>query len=341
MFSEEQLRDSNLLAAAVNHNQHKDHHPSVASLGLKRQQIRHGNLEAPGLPRISEEFLIASRMRRWDHETTLSVNEYFTDRIAFVRSQLDAEPDAEAPRLPLPGDVVIQAPLSDVARRRRSIRHFSAASVPLEDTAAVLRHCGGVSGQTLTKLDGGGSLSTEVRVTASGGGLYPVELWIAALRVTGVDVGIYRYLPREDALVRWAGDAAVRLLRASFTEGGEAEIDRAAFVLLFVARPWRSMRKYGPRGMRFVLHETGAMAQNASLASAGLGLGSVDYSSFYDDEANEALGIDGLFQTLLHTLVVGVPDNDGNPSGIKEDLSQWSPAPFRAFAGISQSSATT
>jgi len=45
-----------------------------------------------------------------------------------------------------------------------------------------------------------------------------------------------------------------------------------------------------------------------NLAAAALGIGSVDSSSFYDDEVHEALGFDGVFEALVHAQVLGVPD---------------------------------
>jgi SagB-type dehydrogenase family enzyme len=65
------------------------------------------------------------------------------------------------------------------------------------------------------------------------------------------------------------------------------------------------MRKYGNRGLRFLFLEAGAMAQNIHLACEALGLGSFDCASVYDDEVHEALGIDGLHESLLHTVIIG------------------------------------
>jgi hypothetical protein len=36
-------------------------------------------------------------------------------------------------------------------------------------------------------------------------------------------------------------------------------------------------------------------------------LGSVDCSSYYDDEIDEVLGLDGLYRMVLHTVVLGTP----------------------------------
>jgi nitroreductase len=53
--------------------------------------------------------------------------------------------------------------------------------------------------------------------------------------------------------------------------------------------------------------EAGAIAQNANLAAVALGYGSVECASVYDDEMNEALGLDGVFRSYVHAVVVGYP----------------------------------
>ena len=64
--------------------------------------------------------------------------------------------------------------------------------------------------------------------------------------------------------------------------------------------------RYGARGLRFALQEVGAIAQQINLVCTGLGLASVESSSFYEDELNQALNLDGIFQTATHTMTVGV-----------------------------------
>ncbi|EFS70670.1 hypothetical protein HMPREF9617_02377, partial [Cutibacterium acnes HL056PA1] len=90
--------------------------------------------------------------------------------------------------------------------------------------------------------------------------------------------------------------------------GGPAveQSDAAGVHLVFVISPWRAMRKYGARGLRFALQEVGAIAQQINLVCTGLGLASVESSSFYEDELNQALNLDGIFQTATHTMTVGV-----------------------------------
>jgi nitroreductase len=58
--------------------------------------------------------------------------------------------------------------------------------------------------------------------------------------------------------------------------------------------------------MRHALLEAGAIAAHINLAAAALGLGSVDCSSLFDDEVHEALGVDGIYEAVVHAVVVGV-----------------------------------
>ena len=61
--------------------------------------------------------------------------------------------------------------------------------------------------------------------------------------------------------------------------------------------------------MRYVFLEAGAIAEHISLAAAALGLGDVHFGSFYDDEAHQALRVDGLYEALIHSVLIGSPGN--------------------------------
>ncbi|HEX4063170.1 MAG TPA: SagB/ThcOx family dehydrogenase [Streptosporangiaceae bacterium] len=232
--------------------------------------------------------------------------------MTLVRSLADGEPRAETPRFPLPPSAALRAGLSDVVMRRRSIRQFQGTPVPFGDLGTILRHCGAVTAEADEDLTGsaGGPqyVTTRFRAVPSAGGLYPVEIWVAAQRVDGLPPGVYRYRPADDALAFHDDEQALPRLHATFAadETGLG-VPSAAFALLLVGRPWRSMRKYGPRGLRFVLHEAGAISFAAHLAATATGLGAVDFSGFYDEETNDVLGLDGTFHALLHVVVAGVP----------------------------------
>ncbi|MEV4221145.1 SagB/ThcOx family dehydrogenase [Nonomuraea sp. NPDC049725] len=275
------------------------------STAFHTHQARHAQLGLARQVSAAEQFLYETRIRRHDRELQRSVADYLRPEIMQVLSHTDEETVPAARRVELPASAPARAALEDVFAARRSIRSFSGAPVTLPEAAAVLRAAGAHHEHEAGRPH---------RSVASGGGLYPVELHLAARSVTGLDSGLYRYAPRLDALDRYGGPAEVTALLAC----GPGEhpdllaIDRAALLVLFVARPWRSMRKYGPRGLRFVLHEVGAMAQHVHLTATALGLAGTDWSTYYDEEAHAVLGIDGLRIALLHLIVLGRPRATGS-----------------------------
>ena len=65
--------------------------------------------------------------------------------------------------------------------------------------------------------------------------------------------------------------------------------------------------KYGERGYRFILQESGHIAQNVYLLCEALGLKCCALGGFRisDEQIEKFLGIDGLTESIVYTLVVG------------------------------------
>ena len=284
--------------------------PGLGGIGLRTHALRYENASDRQFPRPAEDFLVASRNRRWDRETALSVAGATADGEIVSRTRADREPRDLVPVLRLPPPVALTMGLTDAVAARRSVRVFSGAALPLTGLAAVLRHSASVTAIGEVELNGGGTVEMEFRASPSGGALYPVQTWVAALRVEGLERGVHRFRPHDDGLSPLPdpdGDMVDRLCATLDVQDGSIDLTKAGALLLWVARPWRTMRKYGARGMRFVFQEAGALASNSALAANAAGLGFVDYSGFYDDEANAALGIDGLYEVLIHAAIIGVP----------------------------------
>ena len=295
--------DQALVVRSVQANSHRSTTPWFSSTAFRPPVDRHGHLDFGAPTSVAEEFLLASRLHRHDREVPHSVREYLDESFLPVVSHVDTEAVIDADRVDLPASAPPTAPLGDVIAARRSARDFG-GPVAFAELAAVVRACAAV-----TREPGDGVMPG--RAVASGGALYPVELWILALDVPGLERGAYRYAPCQDVFAR-CGDAEVvaEFLREGLMDYGEqSPLTRAAAIGALVARPWRSMRKYGPRGTRLTLHEVGAMSQQFHLAATALGLASTDWSSFYDVPANRALGLDGLRHLLLHTVLLGRPAN--------------------------------
>lgn len=133
--------------------------------------------------------------------------------------------------------------------------------------------------------------SGPTRAAASAGGLYPVESYLVADNVAGLDPGVYRYLWDDHALERLkAGRQLGRLRRAALFQGA---VSRAPAAVVIAADPAVTRRKYGERGVeRYVHLDAGHAAQNVLLQAEALGLASVPIGAFTDNAVRRTLGID-------------------------------------------------
>jgi SagB-type dehydrogenase family enzyme len=178
---------------------------------------------------------------------------------------------------------------------RRSIRTFSGAPLGVDQLARLLFF-------TYGRTDRRGSF----RAVPSGGALYPLELYLAALNVDGLEAGIYHYAGETHHLdVVEAGNCHAALRDVLYSKG--IDIDRASAVVVVTAAFQRSTIKYFDRGYRTVLMEAGEAAQNLSLLATSMDLGACLVDGFNDDRLSELLDIDGVDEAPLLAAVLGRP----------------------------------
>lgn len=296
------------LRAAIYVNSFRSVPAWADATGFRGEALNSRSLSFGQPSRSAEEFLVNSRLIRSDRESEESVQGYFTDTATVMLSLGTTVPAFAAEiRLP-PSDGLLKMSLSEAVGRRRSRRAYTGDQLKLSYLSAALAAAGGITATAKANLTDETEVDLDFRTVASGGGLYPVAINIASHQVEGLADGIYRYDPVEHALasVRDTGGYD-ELLRCFAIPEELISISRANAIFLLTGKPWKSMRKYGSRGMRFAFLEAGAIAQQLHLACTALGLGSVDCAGIYDDEVHRVLGIDGVFDTLLHVVVAGLP----------------------------------
>ena len=140
------------------------------------------------------------------------------------------------------------------------------------------------------------------RPVPSGGALYPLELYVAALDVRGIAAATYHYQPYAHRLARLApvtrAEVGAALVAPELAES-------ASSVLIVTAVFWRSRFKYGPRGYRFALIEAGHLAQNVALVAAAAGVSALPVGGFYDRRVDALVGADGLNEASVYGLLIG------------------------------------
>jgi SagB-type dehydrogenase family enzyme len=231
-----------------------------------------------------------------------------TSRWAFDLAEPDElrapEPPREMPDaalVPLPAPRRAAMALDDAIAARVSCRRWRDDDLRLADLSALAGAAYGVRGRTRL-----GALEFLERPVPSGGGLYPLELYLLARRVEGLAPGVYHYAPLHHALERLREVALPRGLVAYLFMGQEYAADASAVLALTLVAE-RSLWKYGDRGYRYALLEAGHAIQNVNLVAAALGLGTCNLGGFFDDELAALLRADVEREVPLYAVAAGLP----------------------------------
>lgn len=141
------------------------------------------------------------------------------------------------------------------------------------------------------------------RTYPSGGGLYPLETYVAVRRVQNLAPGLYHYNVRRHSLETLGGEEVAEQVFSHLTQEDAAK--SCHLTVLITAVFMRSQYKYGERAYRFVLLEAGHLMQNLCLLAPGLGLGMTPVGGFYDDSLHDLLGVNGVDEAVVYTATAG------------------------------------
>jgi SagB-type dehydrogenase family enzyme len=203
-------------------------------------------------------------------------------------------------RIALPEPASLDLSLGEAITQRRSMRDFDSGPIALDALAALLHAGYGVT-RVLSPGDDRPPLSQ--RAVPSGGALYPLELYAAALRVGELEPGLYHFDPLSPGLEVLRFGLTAEHLAALSTY---PEIASSCAVLVFVAAVFgRTRFKYGLRGYRFALLEAGHVVQNVVLAATAVGLAAVPLGAFYDRRTDAFLDLDGVNESTLYAVALG------------------------------------
>jgi SagB-type dehydrogenase family enzyme len=177
-----------------------------------------------------------------------------------------------------------QFSLGQLLQQRRSLREYSSRPVNLTEVGQLLWAAQGITH------------SRGLRTAPSAGALYPLELYVVAGNVTGLEAGVYHYQIHKHRLVQHVpGDKRKALAQAAYMQTWLSE---APVVFVFSADYKRTSKKYGKRAKRYVHMEVGHAGQNLFLQAQDLGLGSVVVGAFFDEEVADLLQLPSEFSPL-------------------------------------------
>jgi len=170
----------------------------------------------------------------------------------------------------------------------------------------------------LTRRKRVGAEDYHFRAAASAGALYPIEIYVAAGAVEGLETGLYHFSPAD---LRMAGlrrgdwrsymaDAAAR----------RSSIRRARAVIALSAIYWRSAWKYCARAYRYCYWDAGTILANLLAAAAAEEISAEVITAFEDPPLEALLGIDGEREGMIALVALGCSDQPAAPSPEIEPL---------------------
>jgi SagB-type dehydrogenase family enzyme len=228
------------------------------------------------------------------------------DFAATAQSRGVAPPPAEAPfdpqaaRIALPAagawqgvrPVAVEAAIA----QRASRRDYTDAPLTLDELAFLLWACQGVKRRLRHSI--------TLRTVPSAGARHPFEMRVAALRVSGLEPGVYRYLPVEHELLL---ERAPERLGEQLSEAalGQEFVGGAAVVCVWTVVPSRTEWRYAEAAYKVIAIDAGHVCQNLYLACECIGAGACAIAAYRQEQMDRLMGVDGREEFTIYLAPVG------------------------------------
>ena len=186
--------------------------------------------------------------------------------------------------------------LISAIQNRSSLRQFSPEPLTLEEVSFLLWATQGIRQKA--------GESTAFRTVPSAGCRHALETYLCVLNVTGLEPGIYRYLPIEHQLllVSREKDLPQKITAAALNQ---SFIGRAPVCFIWTAIPYRMEWRYDMAAHKVIALDAGHVCQNLYLASAAIGGGTCAVAAYHQDIMDELLRVDGDDEFTLYLAPVG------------------------------------
>lgn len=180
--------------------------------------------------------------------------------------------------------------------RRQSCRTYSDSPLTLEELSFLLWATQGVK----LKLDSGHAL----RTVPSAGCRHAFETYLCVLNVTGLEKGIYRYLPVEHQLLF---EFEVENLERKMTKAalGQSFAGEAAVTFIWTTIPYRMEWRYGLAAHKVIALDAGHLCQNLYLACEAIDAGTCAIAAYDQIAMDNLLKIDGEDEFTIYLAPVG------------------------------------
>jgi SagB-type dehydrogenase family enzyme len=227
-----------------------------------------------------------------------------TDKMKGVPQPIGVKPyDPKSRIISLPtvnADMLKKRDIYDCIKDRRSNRLYSEESISLEELSYLIWATQGITGTNKAGI--------TFRTVPCSGATHSFETYLFIMNVTGLEKGIYRYLPVEH-----------KLILISALEDIEKKLDaitldqpfvphfakKAAVTFAWGTTPYRSEWKYDVSAHKKILIDAGHVCQNLYLAGESMDVG-ICAIGIYDQEAVDYLfQLDGDEEFIIYLATAG------------------------------------
>jgi SagB-type dehydrogenase family enzyme len=226
-----------------------------------------------------------------------NINNLDLDRLKGIPSPEVQKPypeDAELIELVAIEDIRLgEVSLKQVIGQRRSRRKFTDRPLSIEELSYLLWATQGISGD-----------KPRLRCVPSAGGRHPFETYLFINRVTGIEQGLYRYLPLEHRLVLVRRDERLmeNLVHACCEQGFVGE---GAVMFVWAVIPYRSEWNYNVIAHKMIAIDAGHVCGNLYLAAESIGAGVCGIGKYDQQDMDRLLGVDGEDEYAIYGGVLG------------------------------------
>jgi len=188
-------------------------------------------------------------------------------------------------------------PLIDIIRQRQSRRKYTPDPLTLEELSFLLWSTQGLRDQDHSE-------NPSKRTVASAGGRHPFETYIIVNRVSGLEVGLYRYLPLEHKiyLVKKDPDLASKVVEGT---RGQAFVGQGALVFIWTCIPYRAEYRFSLVAHKMIAIDAGHVCQNLYLAAESIGAGTCAIAAYNQSKMDAILDVDGEDEYVIYAAPVG------------------------------------
>lgn len=217
-----------------------------------------------------------------------------------------------APIVPLAPWPMATGDFVEVLLRRRTWREFTSEPVTLAHVSTLLALTWGVQRRVESLTSG----TVHLKTSPSSGARQPLEAYLLAVNVGGLESGLYHYGADAHHLELIKSGADHRTIQRYIP--GQAWYEPAAALFIMTAVFGRTQWRYRfARAYRSVLLEAGHVCQTFCLVATWLGLAPGCTGRFADSVVEGDLGIDGVTESFVYGAGVGSRPSD----------TEWAPWP--------------